>query len=235
MQFTENLCVSALTASLIKWPASQPASCGAGFLKLSWRPLLELTDLFSLVRICTRGTSPPSLHPSAFFPSMSSSSSNSSCIRDTGSRGMSGAWAGDDIVGSWREKGFKAPGGGFKKRTFYGLMLSLFPAGAHQDKRGELSGQTDSIRRVDPQQVVGRHVQVVVAMGWGKNAHLPAKSRKVLNNSGQFLDGPMKDFLASLTCLRSSTAPAFNSSDLSSKRRRCTVPWISPLARNHER
>lgn len=55
-------------------------------------------------------------------------------------------------------------------------MLLLFSAdgrGAHQDERGELSGgQTDSIGGVDPQQVVGRHIQVMVSMGGGKHTHL---------------------------------------------------------------
>lgn len=50
----------------------------------------------------------------------------------------------------------------------------MFPAGdTHQGERGELSGgQTDSIRGVDPQQVVGCHVQVMVTMGGGKHTHL---------------------------------------------------------------
>lgn len=44
---------------------------------------------------------------------------------------------------------------------------------AHQDERRELSGrQGNSIWAVDPQQVVGRHVQVMVPMGGGKHAHL---------------------------------------------------------------
>lgn len=55
-------------------------------------------------------------------------------------------------------------------------VLFLFSAGsrgAHQDERRELSGgQTDSIRGVDPQQVVGCHVQVMVSMGGGKHTHL---------------------------------------------------------------
>lgn len=63
------------------------------------------------------------------------------------------------------------------KQHFMGLLWFPTPAYAHQDKRRELSGQTDPSRRVDPQQVVGRHIQVVVAMGWRKNTHLFTKRK----------------------------------------------------------
>lgn len=44
---------------------------------------------------------------------------------------------------------------------------------AHQDQRGKLSGgQTDSISSVDPQQVIGSYIQVMVTMGGGKHTHL---------------------------------------------------------------
>jgi len=44
---------------------------------------------------------------------------------------------------------------------------------AHQEGRGQPSGgQTHSVGGVDPQQVVGGHIQVMVAMGGGKHAHL---------------------------------------------------------------
>lgn len=55
-------------------------------------------------------------------------------------------------------------------------MLFSFPAdslSAHQGERGELSGgQADSVRGVDPQQVVGCHIQVMVTVGGGKHTHL---------------------------------------------------------------
>lgn len=63
-------------------------------------------------------------------------------------------------------------------------MLFLFSAdsrAAHQDELGEpRGGQTDSVRGVDPQQVVGRHIQVVVSMGGGKNTHLTTKGAEKL-------------------------------------------------------
>lgn len=58
----------------------------------------------------------------------------------------------------------------------HNCAIFCFPAdkcGAHQVEGQELSGgQADSIRGVDPQQVVGRHVQVMVTMGGGKHADL---------------------------------------------------------------
>lgn len=105
--------------------------------------------------------------------------------------------------------------------------LLLVGHGAHQDERRELcGGPTGSIGGVDPQQVAGRYVQVMVSMGGRKNTHLSAGRAngqtffKVLIETARFEGAEA----ASPTCLSSSTDPTFSSSSLSSRRRRCTVP-----------
>lgn len=151
-------------------PESQPERCGARFPAGSWGSLLEP----ALV-------SWPSSMP--FLPSCPSSSSSSSpstrCIQDTGSRETLGEQAGDDSPGSWtnartrRLEGTADRSAGLISAGVQ-LCYSCFQLTvAHQDERRELSGgQSNSIWAVDPQQVVGGHVQVMVSMGGGKHAHL---------------------------------------------------------------
>lgn len=103
----------------------------------------------------------------------------------------------------------------------------LVEVSPHQEQRQGLRGrQTGSVRGVDPQQVVGGDVQVMVSMGGGKHAHLRTQEasagRKRVKTKTDARAG------AKVTCLSSSTAPTFSSSALSSRRRRCTVPSISP-------
>lgn len=155
-------------------PKSQ--SCVAGFPAGSRRPLLEPASL----SLEAWGSRPPSVHTPHSCPP-SSSSSNIRCIRDTDSRRTPRGRAGDGSIGSWieRKEGcLEGTAGGWTRLISVGIQSCLFLTsagshGAHQDERRELSGgQTGSVRGVDPQQVVGRHVQVMVSMGGGKNTHL---------------------------------------------------------------
>lgn len=81
-------------------PASQPESCGAWFPGCSRGLLLELR----FASAGTRESLTPSECLSPSFPSLSSSS-NTSCIRDMGSRWALGFPAGDGNIGSWKSKG----------------------------------------------------------------------------------------------------------------------------------
>lgn len=96
---------------------------------------------------------------------------------------------------------------------------------AHQDQRGQLGGgQTNSIGGVDPQQVVGSHVQVMVTMGGGEHAHLPTEQAETVKGLQLLGEAPSHSRVETLTCLSSRTAPTFSSPTRSSSRCRCTVP-----------
>lgn len=96
------------------------------------------------------------------------------------------------------------------------------------------------LRRVDPEQVGGGDVEVVVAVGWGEDSDLRGQSRG--SDPGPLVlflrdaslaaapvaEQPREAASASPTCFSSSTEPGLSSPCLSSSSRRCTVPGISP-------
>lgn len=161
---------------------------------------------------------PPSARSVGASRPPSSSSSKTSCIWDTGSRRAVGE------SGSWRP-------------NTQSLEFGHDPAGIggsggnrpHRDQRQRLRGrQTHSVWGVDPQQVVGGHVQVMVPMGGGKHTHLPTREASTRSKPQEKMSVFQVQGESRFTCLSSSTAPTCSSSTLSSRRRRCTVPSISP-------
>lgn len=69
----------------------------------------------------------------------------------------------------------------------WNVIIFLFSA--HQDRWGERSGgEAGSVGAVDPQQVVGCHIQVMVTMGGGKHSHLPTE-RAGTDDADSFIIG----------------------------------------------